>query len=241
MGENILEVKNLRKTFKDLVAVKNLSFSVEKGSFFAFLGENGAGKSTTIKMICGLMRPDSGTILREGRELFSLSEKEREEEQRKFGVVFQNSVLDFPLSVEENLLSRARLYGLKKKEAQARIQELARELSFTALLKRHLKPLSGGERRRVDIARALLLRPKLLLLDEPTTGLDPETRTALWEVLEKLRKQEGLTLFLTTHYMEEATDADKVILLEKGAIAAEGSAQELRKRYTKTNPFISMG
>lgn len=234
MGDAILEVKHLKKTFKNITAVKDLSFEVKRGSFFAFLGENGAGKSTTIKMIAGILPPDSGVILRDGKDISRFSEKERIEEQKKFGLVFQNSVLDSPLSVKENLLTRARLYGMKKEDAERRIEELANELSFTSLLKRPLKPFSGGERRRIDIARALLLKPKLLILDEPTTGLDPETRKALWGELERLRKEENLTLFLTTHYMEEAEDADDVIILEKGEIAAKGSAEELRKKYTKT-------
>lgn len=234
MSDAILEVKHLKKTFKKIAAVKDLSFAVKRGSFFAFLGENGAGKSTTIKMIAGILPPDSGAILRDGKDISEFSEKERIEEQKKFGLVFQNSVLDSPLSVKENLLTRARLYGMKKENAEKRIEELANRLSFSSLLKRPLKPFSGGERRRIDIARALLLKPKLLILDEPTTGLDPETRKALWGELERLRKEENLTLFLTTHYMEEAEDADDVIILEKGEIAAKGSAEELRKKYTKT-------
>lgn len=233
-----LEVEHLKKSFKDVRAVNDLSFKVEKGSFFAFLGENGAGKSTTIRMIAGLLQKDGGNVYFNGKDVSGFSLKEMVEQRKKFGLVFQDSVLDGPLSVKDNLLARSQLYGMNKKEAEKRIFELSEELSFAPLLKRTVKNLSGGQRRRVDIARALLTRPELLILDEPTTGLDPETRKTLWNELDRLRREENLTLFLTTHYMEEAESASHVVILVKGEIAAEGSADELRKRYTKTYLFL---
>jgi multidrug/hemolysin transport system ATP-binding protein len=230
-SQNVLEVSRLQKSFKTLKAVDDLSFSVKKGAFFAFLGENGAGKSTTIRMICGLLRKDGGTISLFGQDVDKVGDAGKDRLLGRLGVVFQNSVLDLPLSVEENLLVRASLYGIKKDDAMERIKEISSRLEMDSFLKRKVKKLSGGERRRADIARALLPKPDILILDEPTTGLDPQSRKAVWSVLKSLRERDGLTIFLTTHYMEEADTADEVLILSHGRIAAQGTPLELKARY----------
>ena len=226
--EHIIEIKNLHKRFNDVHAVNNLSFHVNKGELFAFLGVNGAGKSTTISILCGTLKKDSGEIYVEGHN----ADTEMDQIKDTIGVVFQNSVLDSCLSVKDNLYARASLYGLYGKEAKKRIEELAELLDFKDLMNRIVGKLSGGQRRRIDIARALLHHPKILILDEPTTGLDPKTRKLLWEVVEKCRKEENMTVFLTTHYMEEAADADYVIILDSGRIVVEGTPLELKYKYT---------
>lgn len=226
--EHIIEIKNLHKRFNDVHAVNNLSFHVNKGELFAFLGVNGAGKSTTISILCGTLKKDSGEIYVEGHN----ADTEMDQIKDTIGVVFQNSVLDGCLSVKDNLYARASLYGLYGKEAKKRIEELAELLDFKDLMNRIVEKLSGGQRRRIDIARALLHHPKILILDEPTTGLDPKTRKLLWKVVEKCRKEENMTVFLTTHYMEEAADADYVIILDSGRIVVEGTPLELKNKYT---------
>lgn len=226
--EHMIEIKNLHKRFNDVHAVNNLSFHVNKGELFAFLGVNGAGKSTTISILCGTLKKDSGEIYVEGHN----ADTEMDQIKDTIGVVFQNSVLDGCLSVKDNLYARASLYGLYGKEAKKRIEELAELLDFKDLMNRIVGKLSGGQRRRIDIARALLHHPKILILDEPTTGLDPKTRKLLWEVVEKCRKEENMTVFLTTHYMEEAADADYVIILDSGRIVVEGTPLELKNKYT---------
>lgn len=226
--EHIIEIKNLHKRFNDVHAVNNLSFHVNKGELFAFLGVNGAGKSTTISILCGTLKKDSGEIYVEGHN----ADTEMDQIKDTIDVVFQNSVLDSCLSVKDNLYARASLYGLYGKEAKKRIEELAELLDFKDLMNRIVGKLSGGQRRRIDIARALLHHPKILILDEPTTGLDPKTRKLLWEVVEKCRKEENMTVFLTTHYMEEAADADYVIILDSGRIVVEGTPLELKNKYT---------
>lgn len=208
--------------------MRDLSFRVREGELFAFLGVNGAGKSTTINIICGQLPKDSGSITIDGCDL----NKFVDDIKRGLGVVFQNSVLDSALSVYDNLSSRAALYGIFGKEFKARLSELAKMLDFEDLLKRPVGKLSGGQRRRIDIARALLHNPKILILDEPTTGLDPQTRRILWNVVSDLRKRENMTVFLTTHYMEEAAEADYVVILDSGSIAAEGTPLELKNAYT---------
>ena len=231
--ENIIEIKNLCKSFGEIKAVNNLSFSVKKGELFAFLGINGAGKSTTISMLCGQLIKDSGEIFVNQKNI-----EESQEIKSSLGVVFQSSVLDSQLTVKDNLESRAALYGMCKKDYKARISELACLLGFEGLLNRTVAKLSGGERRRIDIARALLHQPKILILDEPTTGLDPQTRKLLWNVITDLRKKENLTVFLTTHYMEEAADADCILILDKGSLAAQGTPLELKNLFT--NDYISI-
>lgn len=226
--KNIIEIKNISKTFKDIKAVSNLSFTVKEGELFAFLGVNGAGKSTTINMICGELAKDSGEIIIDGLDL----ESNIETIKGKIGVVFQNSLLDLPLTVYDNLESRAALYGIVGLDFKNRLNELSELLDLKDLLKRKLKNLSGGQRRRIDIARALLHRPQILILDEPTTGLDPQTRKTIWNIVSKLRKEENMTVFLTTHYMEEAADADYVVIIDSGKISAKGTPLELKNQYT---------
>ena len=232
--KKIIEINGLKKSFGEIRAVDDVSFSVGEGELFAFLGVNGAGKSTTINIICGQLKKDGGEISIDGEELTG----DAAEIKKKLGVVFQSSVLDKALSVKDNLESRAALYGIVGEEFSARLEYLSRLLGFEDLLKRTLGKLSGGQRRRIDIARALLHGPKILILDEPTTGLDPQTRRLIWQVLDDLRKNEGLTVFLTTHYMEEAADADYVVILDKGRIAAEGTPLELKNAYT--GDFITL-
>lgn len=226
--KDIIRIENLNKSFHEVKAVQELSFRVKEGELFAFLGVNGAGKSTTINIMCGQLSKDSGSIVIDGHDL----DKDRDHIKREIGVVFQNSVLDSALSVYDNLESRAALYGIVGANFKARLTELAKLLEFEALLKRTVGKLSGGQRRRIDIARALLHRPKILILDEPTTGLDPQTRKTLWNVVSELRKKENMTVFLTTHYMEEAADADYVVIIDGGRISAEGTPLELKNTYT---------
>ena len=231
---NIIEISHLNKSFGDVKAVQDLSFHVKKGELFAFLGINGAGKSTTINIMCSGLKKDSGTVIINGVDLDGNSTKIKND----LGVVFQGSVLDKALSVKDNLQSRAALYGITGKEFNERLNELAELLEFKDILKRSVGKLSGGQRRRIDIARALLHKPKILILDEPTTGLDPQTRNILWRVIDDLRKKENMTVFLTTHYMEEAADADYVIILDSGKIAAQGTPLELKNKYT--GDFITL-
>ena len=226
--KNIIEINNLDKSFQDVHAVNDLSLCVREGELFAFLGVNGAGKSTTISIMCGMLAKDSGKVFIDGFDV----DKNMREITKELGVVFQNTVLDAKLSVKDNLLSRASLYGITGKEAKQRIENLAELLDFKDILNRIFGKLSGGQKRRVDVARALINNPKILILDEPTTGLDPEARKMLWHVVEKLRKTENLTVFLTTHYMEEAADADYVVILDSGKIAAKGTPLELKNNYT---------
>lgn len=226
--DDIIRIDGLEKRFGDVHAVNNLSFRVKRGELFAFLGVNGAGKSTTISIMCGLLEKDGGNVEICGKNVGT----DMREIAKKLGVVFQNSALDARLSVKDNLVSRAALYGIYGAEAKNRIDELAEKLCFKDLMTRTVGKLSGGQRRRIDVARALLHKPEALILDEPTTGLDPQTRKTLWEVIRDLRLHDGMTVFLTTHYMEESTDADYVIILDSGKIAAEGTPLELKNRYT---------
>lgn len=232
--DNIMEISHLYKSFGEVKAVQDLNFCVKKGELFAFLGVNGAGKSTTINIMCGELRKDSGSVRICGADL----DREPDSIRRKLGVVFQGSVLDKDLSVRDNLRSRAALYGIHGKAFEKRLAELTELLDFSDLLKRPLGKLSGGQRRRIDIARALLHQPEILILDEPTTGLDPQTRTNLWQVIGRLRREQGMTVFLTTHYMEEAADADYVVIIDHGRIAAEGTPLTLKNTYT--GDFITL-
>lgn len=232
--ERIIEIKNLNKSFGEVRAVQDLSFNVRRGELFAFLGVNGAGKSTTISIMCGQLLKDSGSVIIDNCDL----DENLDVIKSELGVVFQNSVLDKALSVYDNLETRAALYGIVGEKFKQKLNELAEKLEFKDLLKRTVGKLSGGQRRRIDIARALLHEPKILILDEPTTGLDPQTRSLLWGFIENLRKDSKMTVFLTTHYMEEAADADYVVILDSGKIAAEGTPLELKNTYT--GDFITL-
>lgn len=226
--EEMIQIRHLSKTFKEVKAVSDLSFSVRKGELFAFLGENGAGKSTTISILCGQLSKDNGHIEINGTDL----DENLDQIKRDLGVVFQNSVLDKALNVKDNLKSRAALYGIYGDAFEKRLNELAIALDFMDLLKRPIGKLSGGQRRKIDIARALLHEPKILILDEPTTGLDPQTRQTLWKFITNLRENNQLTVLLTTHYMEEAAEADYIVILEHGQIVAKGTPLQLKNQYT---------
>lgn len=232
--ENIIEIDHLSKSFGAVKAVRDLSFRVREGELFAFLGVNGAGKSTTINILCGQLAKDSGSVQICGMDL----DENASAIKRNLGVVFQNSVLDRSLSVRDNLVSRAALYGISGRALERRLIELDHLLEFRDLMKRPVGKLSGGQRRRIDIVRALLHRPQILILDEPTTGLDPQTRRLLWNAVSQMRFKQRMTVFLTTHYMEEAADADFVVILDGGRIAAEGTPLALKNAYT--GDFITL-
>ena len=225
---DIVTVKSLSKNYGDILAVDNISFSIKEGSFFAFLGPNGAGKSTTINMLCTLLPITSGKVVIDGLEVGEADSRVRE----KIGVVFQDSVLDPLLSVKENLETRASFYGLSGSTIRKRISEISEATGIEEILKRRYDKLSGGQRRRADIARALINTPKLLFLDEPTTGLDPQTRKSVWNTIKTLQEEKRVTVFLTTHYMEEASSADDVAIIDHGKIVAEGTPADLRVKYS---------
>jgi len=223
---NAIEVSGLKKYYGDVKAVDGVSFTVGTGQLFAFLGPNGAGKSTTIDMLCTFLRPDSGEVRIFGNVLGEDDDKIRSD----IGVVFQKGTLDPLLTVKENLLFRGRLY-----EHDSIDDKMKRAMEIVGILDladRRYGKLSGGQKRRADIARALISTPKLLFLDEPTTGLDPQTRHNVWEMILDLKNKEGMTVFLTTHYMEEAAGADYVMVIDKGRISAEGTPTELKERFS---------
>lgn len=221
----ILKVENLTKCFGELKAVDDLSFKVESGSFFAFLGQNGAGKSTTINMLIGTLERDSGVITYSGDKTFK-------EFKEKIGVVFQNNIFDETLTVEENLKLFGRLYAKNKDKINERYQELSQIFDFKSFEKKKFNNLSGGQKRKVEVARALFNTPEILFLDEPTTGLDPKTRKDVWKIINEIRLQTGMTVFLTTHYMEETADADEVVIIHNGKKIAEGSPISLKEKFS---------
>lgn len=225
---DIITIDSLSKNYDNIKAVDNISFSIKEGSFFAFLGPNGAGKSTTINILCTLLSKSSGKALIDGNEIGKHDKLIRE----KIGVVFQDSVLDPLLTVRENLETRASFYGIKGAEFKERLKEIAEATGIKDILKRRYDQLSGGQKRRADIARALINTPKILFLDEPTTGLDPHTRKSVWNTVKKLQEEKKVTVFLTTHYMEEAAEADDVAIIDNGKIVAQGSPAELRVKYS---------
>lgn len=233
--DKIIEVEGLHKSYGNIKAVNGLDFYVEKGKLFAFLGPNGAGKSTTIDIICTFLKPDSGTVTVDG---FTLG-KDDMEIRKIIGAVFQDGVLDELLTVEENLRARGGFYGLKGKKLKAAVENAAATTGITDLLKRPYGKLSGGQRRRCDIARALINTPKILFLDEPTTGLDPQTRKYVWDTITEIREKNDMTVFLTTHYMEEAACADYVIVIDRGEISAKGTPSELKEKYSNDRLVIS--
>lgn len=224
----IIEVTNLHKSYGNVHAVKGIDFYVEQEKIFAFLGPNGAGKSTTIDIICTFLKQDSGKIVVDGNELG----KDDNAIRAIIGAVFQDGLLDHLLTVEENLKVRGGLYGLKGKKLHDSVSYVSQVTGVKDLLKRPYGKLSGGQRRRCDIARALLHTPKILFLDEPTTGLDPQTRRSVWETITNLQKETGMTVFMTTHYMEEAAGADYVIVIDDGLIAAKGTPADLKEKYS---------
>ncbi len=226
--EKIIEVTGLKKSYRDVQAVRGIDFYVDAGTLFAFLGPNGAGKSTTIDVICTLLKPDAGEVTVNGHRLSKDDAKIRE----SIGVVFQDSILDGLLTVRENLITRAAFYGLRGDKLKQAVKKASQAAEAEAFLDRPYGKLSGGQRRRADIARALVNTPKILFLDEPTTGLDPQTRQSVWNTIRSLQKQEGVTVFLTTHYMEEAAGADYVAVIDKGLITAKGTPAELKDRYS---------
>ena len=223
-----INVKNLVKNYGEIEAVKNISFTVEKDSFFAFLGPNGAGKSTTINIISTLLDKNSGIVTVLENEIG----KADSEIRSKIGVVFQNSMLDDLLTVKENLIVRASFYKLDKEDLFKRIDEINDFLEVKSFIDQRYGELSGGQRRKADIVRALINWPEILILDEPTTGLDPKSRKDIWKLIDKLRTEKEITIFLTTHYMEEVLDANKVVIIDEGVIVAEGSSEELRLKYS---------
>ena len=221
----ILSVKHLSKSFGQLKAVDDLSFKVESGKLFAFLGQNGAGKSTTINMLIGTLERDGGEIVYAGDQTFTRFKE-------KIGVVFQNNILDNFLTVEENIKLYGRLYAENNERIKNRYEELAKLFEFKEFEKKKFKTLSGGQKRRVEVARALFNTPEILFLDEPTTGLDPKTRIDVWRVINKIRRDTGMTVFLTTHYMEETADADEVVIIHNGKKIAEGTPSLLKEKYS---------
>jgi len=229
----VIEVEGLIKKYKEHLAVDGISFDVEEGELFAFLGENGAGKSTTINMLCTILEKTGGSARLCGYELG----KQDDEIRKRIGIVFQNSVLDGKLTVKENLYTRGTYYGLSKKEIKERLADISKSFEMEEIWNRKYEKLSGGQRRRVDIMRALINRPKVLFLDEPTTGLDPKSRKLVWDYINYLRKEQGMTIFLTTHYMEETRDADHVVILDRGKIVCKGTPAELKSKYTN-NRFV---
>lgn len=233
--KNIIEVRNLKKNYGEIEAVKGIDFNVVEGSFFAFLGPNGAGKSTTIEMMCTFLDPSSGDITIDGNKVGVDNEKIRED----IGVVFQNNVLDDLLTIEENLELRGGLYGIDKNELDDLILQAMETTDIVDLKDRPYGELSGGQRRRADLARGLIHRPKILFLDEPTTGLDPQTRKQVWETIRQMQKENNLTIFLTTHYMDEAAQADNIIILDHGQIEEEGSPSELKEKYAKNKLILT--
>ncbi len=226
--KKIIQVDNLVKSYGSVQAVKGISFEVEKGSLFAFLGTNGAGKSTTIDILSTLLSKDSGTIKINDYEVGKDDQKIRKD----IGVVFQNGVLDNLLTIRENLMVRGSFYGMKKESLKERIKSASEITGCDEFLDRKYGKLSGGQKRRADIARALINQPKILFLDEPTTGLDPKTRQSIWNTIGKMQKKYDMTVFLTTHYMEEAANADTITIISNGSIISSGTPNELKEKYT---------
>ncbi|MDR0951999.1 MAG: ABC transporter ATP-binding protein [Oscillospiraceae bacterium] len=233
--DKIIEVKGLRKSYGEVQAVRDIDFYVERGKLFAFLGPNGAGKSTTIDIICTFLKPDSGEVLVDG----NLLGRDDNEIRSKIGAVFQDGLLDKLLTIEENLNARGALYGLHGAALKEAVKKTAELTGVTPLLKRQYGKLSGGQRRRCDIARALVNTPKILFLDEPTTGLDPQTRKNIWETIINIQRDSGMTVFLTTHYMEEAAEAAHVIVIDSGKIVASGTPSALKEKYSRDRLILS--
>ncbi len=234
MPEKIIEVERLEKSYGHVKAVRDISFSVEQGEMFSFLGVNGAGKSTTVNILCTLLEKDAGTVRIAGYDLDTQANRIRP----LLGVVFQGSLLDDLLTVRENLTVRAACYGMRGKKWQERLARLDELLDLKDILDRPFGKLSGGQRRRADIARGLVNAPRLLFLDEPTTGLDPQTRKNVWETVSRLRREMGMTVFLTTHYMEEANASDRVVIIDAGEIVADDTPARLKNIYSRNYLYL---
>lgn len=227
--EDIIQVSNLKKYFKEVKAVDDISFRVKRGELYGFLGVNGAGKSTTINMLCTLLNSSEGEAYICGYRLG----KEDREIRRKIGVVFQDNTLDNRLTIKENLITRASLYDNSTNSIHKNLDYVCEVLDIGDVLNRQFRKLSGGQKRRCEIAKALMNRPELLFLDEPTTGLDPQTRQNVWESIERLRSEDNMTVFLTTHYMEEAAKAQYISIMEAGKLVADGTPTELKQKYAQ--------
>ncbi|MEK5038605.1 ABC transporter ATP-binding protein [Sporosarcina sp. FSL K6-3457] len=225
---NIIEVNGLSKSFGKVKAVNDISFYVEEGSLFSFLGTNGAGKSTTISILLTLLQQDKGHVIVNGYTVGKHDQAIRQE----IGVVFQDSLLDPLLTVKENLAIRASFYGMTRQERNAAIHRVMKVVEVASLSDRPYGKLSGGQKRRVDIARALIHKPNILILDEPTTGLDPESRKNIWSTIQQLQKDTGMTVFLTTHYIEEAANSHYVVVMKEGRIVAKGTPEQLKNNYS---------
>ena len=234
MQDNIIEVEGLVKSYGAVHAVQGISFAVARGSLFSFLGVNGAGKSTTINILCSILAKDAGSVRIAGYDLDTQADQIRP----RVGIVFQNSVLDDLLTVRENLVCRAGFYGLRGRALKERLTKLRAMFELDEIWNRPFGKLSGGQKRRTDIARGLIADPELLVLDEPTTGLDPQTRRSVWEIIRRLREEEGMTVFLTTHYMEEAEGSDRVVIIDGGKIAAEGTPVQLKNAYSRSSLYL---
>ncbi len=230
MNKNVIEIKNLTKKYDSLLAVNDISLNVKEGDFFAFLGPNGAGKTTTINILCTILKNNGGDIEING---FKLG-KEDEKIRNSIGVVFQNSHLDKLLTVYENIKIRSSFYNITAEIFSKRIAYISEMMGIKDILDRKYGKLSGGQKRRVDIARALINEPKILFLDEPTTGLDPQTRKKVWEMIEAIQEKNKTTIFLTTHYMEEAVNADRVAIIDKGRIIVNDTPMKLKEKYANS-------
>ena len=235
---NAIEVFDLKKHYGDTLAVNGIQFSVKQGSLFAFLGSNGAGKSTTIEILCTLLEKTSGNVVINGHTLGTM--KDNQAIRHSIGIVFQQSLLDPLLTVKENIIHRGRFYNMPKAQLKENYEFVYRYLQLEDIESKKYGQLSGGQRRRADIARAIIHKPNLLFLDEPTTGLDPRTRKFVWETIERLRQETNMTIFLTTHYMEEAANADQIVIIKKGEIVAQGTPNELKERYASDQLIIAL-
>ena len=234
MQEEIVSVRGLKKRYGDVQALGGISFTVRRGSLFSFLGVNGAGKSTAINILCSILQKDGGAVSVCGFDL----DTQAEEIKKRVGVVFQTTVLDDLLTVKDNLVTRAAFYGLRGAALRERLRRLCGLLELDDIFNRPFGKLSGGQRRRADIARGLLNDPELLILDEPTTGLDPHTRRNVWDLVRTLRREQGLTVFLTTHYMEEADGSDRVVILDAGRVVADASPVQLKNSWSRSYLYL---
>lgn len=231
----IIEVANFTKRYNDFIAVNDISFQVDEGSVFAFLGPNGAGKSTTINTLCTIFEKTAGTLLIDGKDV----SRQKSAVRSTIGVVFQDSTLDAKMTIDENLKMHSVFYNIPAKEVEERIHFVLKLVDLLGERRKLVGALSGGMKRRVEIARGLMHYPKVLFLDEPTTGLDPQTRSHIWSYIMQLQKERNITIFLTTHYMEEAEICNKIAIIDNGTIVAHDTPYALKKEYTKDKAYIT--